>query len=266
MKTIKELSELHSRVALITGGAGYLGQTMAEALAEAGASIIILDHDSERASNIVDNLSNSFGGKHYGMVVDLTSKEAISSVPCEIEEQFGRLDILINCAALVGSDGLTGWAVDFMNQEVETWEKALAVNMTAPFYLIQKCLPLLRQSGSGSIINVGSLYGVAGQKTSMYEGLNYITPAAYSASKGGLTQLTKYLATVLAPDVRVNTISPGGIERGQDRVFKERYEALTPLGRMAHEEDFKGVTLFLASDLSSYITGQNIVIDGGWSL
>ena len=124
----------------------------------------------------------------------------------------------------------------------------------------------MEKSAAASIINVSSIYGVAGQKMSMYEGMDYLTPAAYAASKGGLVQLTRYLATVLAPQIRVNCISPGGIERNQDKGFSARYKKMTPLARMGREEDFKGVAHFLASDLSAYISGQNIIVDGGWSL
>ena len=165
-----------------------------------------------------------------------------------------------------GSSGLKGWAKPIKEQDVETWEKAIEVNLTAVFYLIQQCLPLMEKSASASIINISSIYGVAGQKLSLYEGMDYLTPAAYAVSKGGLVQLTRYLATVLAPIIRVNCISPGGIERDQNKAFLERYKKMTPLGRMGREEDLKGVTHFLASDLSAYITGQNIIVDGGWSL
>lgn len=266
MKTVDELSNMKERVVLISGGAGHLGTAIATALAEKGASIVVLDIDSDKSNHAAKALKDQFGGKHLAIAIDLSSKNEIASIPETIHQEFGKLDVLVNCAALVGSTENKGWAVSFEEQDVNTWEKALSVNLTAPFYLIQCCLDLLRKSKSASILNIGSIYGVAGQKLSMYEGLDYITPAAYSTSKGGINQLTVYLATVLAPKIRVNTISPGGIERGQDQKFQDRYNALTPLGRMATEEDFKGAALFLASDLSKYVTGQNIIVDGGWSL
>lgn len=266
MKSIKELGSMHGRVALVTGGAGHLGQAMGEALAENGASIVVLDMDLERAEQVITAFRDKFGGEHMALAVDLSSKEQIASVSETVERQFGRLDVLVNCAALVGTSGLKGWATAFDEQDINTWEKALQINLTGAFYLIQQTTELMRKSGKGSVINVSSIYGVAGQKVSMYEGLGYLTPAAYAASKGGLVQLTRYLATVLAPKIRVNCVSPGGIERSQNEVFAKRYCDVTPLGRMGIEEDFKGVTHFLASDLSCYITGQNIVVDGGWSL
>jgi len=266
MRTLKSMADMSGRTALITGGVGHLGFVMAEALAESGAKIIVLDLEQSEVDMAAQKLENKFGGEHFGLAVDLSSKESINQVSELLEKQLKSLDVLINCAALVGSSGLKGWATNFEEQDVFTWEKALEVNLTGAFYLIQKCQFLMKQSKVASIINVSSIYGFAGQKLSMYEGLGYLTPAAYAASKGGLIQLTRYLATVLAPNVRVNCISPGGIERSQDELFCQRYEKLTPLGRMGKEEDFKGVTQFLASDLSQYITGQNIIVDGGWSL
>lgn len=266
MKQIKELSDMRGRVALITGGAGHLGRAMGEALAENGASVVVLDLDPTQAEAVATDFQVRFGGQHLAMPIDLSSKEQIASVPQTLRETFGRLDVLINCAALVGTSGLKGWATPFDEQDIHTWEKALEVNLTGAFYLIQQTTELLRESDGGSIINVSSIYGVAGQKVSMYEGLGYLTPAAYAASKGGLVQLTRYLATVLAPNIRVNCVSPGGIERNQDEAFAKRYREATPMGRMGTEEDFKGVTHFLASNLSRYVTGQNIVVDGGWSL
>lgn len=266
MKTIRELGNLTDRIVLITGGAGNLGKAMAEALAEEGASIVFLDMNVDQVEALAKEYSDRFPANHYGLVVDLADKKAIEAVPELIEEKYGKLDVLVNCAALVGSSGLKGWATPFEEQDINTWEQALEVNLTAPFYLVRLLQPLLERSQNPCIINVSSIYGVSGQKMSMYEGMGYLTPGAYAASKGGLVQLTRYLATVLAPKIRVNCISPGGIERAQNSKFVERYENLTPLNRMATEEDFKGVALFLASDLSAYVTGQNIVVDGGWSL
>lgn len=266
MKTLNSLGNMADRVALITGGAGHLGYAMGEALAEAGACVAVLDMSQDKADIVAEKLMSDFGGEHFGVSIDLGSKEQIESVPDVLEKTCGQLDVLVNCAALVGDSSLKGWAEPFEEQDVFTWEKALEVNLTGAFYLIQKCQKLLEKSNAASIINISSIYGVSGQKMSMYEGMGYLTPAAYAASKGGLVQLTRYLATVLAPKIRVNCISPGGIERNQDKKFLERYVKLTPLARMGWEEDFKGGVHYLASDLSKYVTGQNIVIDGGWSL
>lgn len=266
MQSLKSLADMKGRVALVAGGAGHLGMAMADALAEVGADIVILDLNKDHSEKIAQQLADRFGGRHSGLSIDLSDKNAIETVPKCIEQSYGKVDVLINCAALVGTTGLKGWAKPLKEQDIYTWEKALSVNLTGAFFLIQQCLGLMEKSQSASIINVSSIYGVAGQKIAMYEGMDYLTPAAYVASKGGLVQLTRYLATVLAPRIRVNCISPGGIERGQEKTFTERYNKATPLGRMGREEDIKGAAHFLASDLSSYVTGQNIIIDGGWTL
>ena len=130
----------------------------------------------------------------------------------------------------------------------------------------QAFIPLLRKNNNGSIINIASIYGMNAPDYSLYKGTDMGNPAGYSVSKGGLIQLTRWLATTLAPDIRVNAISPGGVLRNQPKEFIQRYNARTPLGRMATEEDFKGVIAYLASDLSQYVTGQNLLVDGGWTI
>ncbi len=257
MKTIKQLMNLENRTAIVTGGLGHIGNAVASALYESGANIIILDLENK-------DKVNTSPYKYFHL--DLSNKVQLVKVVKDLEKEFSCIDILINCAALVGTSNLDGWGTSLSEQNIDTWQKCFDINLSAPFQLVQCCLSLLSKSRGASIINIGSMYGFVGQKPSMYESIDYITPAAYAASKGGLLQLTRYLATTLCPNIRVNSISPGGIIRNQDEDFIKRYEALTPLGRMGTEEDIKGAALFLASDLSKYVTGQNIVVDGGWSV
>lgn len=256
MRTLRELMDLGGRVACVTGGAGHIGAVMADALAELGAKLVIVDREAETRRRESETLA---------LQVDLEDEGAVRAIPRAILERFGRLDILVNCAAFVGTSNLAGWAVPLAEQSSEAWRRALAVNLSAPFVLVQAAAEALRASGHGSVINVLSIYGLAAPDFSLYEGTALGNPAAYGASKGGLLQLTRYFATALAPAVRVNAITPGGVERGQAQSFRERYTARTPLGRMATEEDFKGAVAYLASDLSAYVTGANIVVDGGWT-
>ena len=265
MTTINELSSLKNRVALITGGAGHIGFAMAEALAELGAAVAILDNKEECCRNRAGQLRESFDVDAVALEIDLSDDNQIQRIPREIESHFGRLDILVNCAALVGTSALKGWAVPFEQQQSQAWRLAFEVNLTAAFLLSQGCAPLLRASGHGSIVNIASIYGLVGPDLSIYAGTSMANPAAYGASKAGLLQLTRYLATVLAPDIRVNAITPGGVARNQPESFVKEYVRRTPLRRMAVEEDFKGAVAYLASDLSAYVTGQNLIVDGGWT-
>jgi NAD(P)-dependent dehydrogenase (short-subunit alcohol dehydrogenase family) len=148
---------------------------------------------------------------------------------------------------------------------VEVWRRALDVNLTAVFVLTQACAAALRASGHGSVIVFGSTYGVVGPDWRIYAGTDMGNAAGYAASKGGAIQLSRWLATTLAPDVRVNALTPGGVARDQPQSFQDAYAARTPLGRMAAEEDYKGAAVFLASDLSRYVTGHNLIVDGGWT-
>lgn len=265
MKKIQELMNLQGRVALITGGAGHIGSALAEGLAELGADIAILDLDQTKVDATAASIRQQYGVRAVGIAADLGQEAPLREVPARIEKELGRLDILIHAAALVGTSNLKGWAVPFAQQSVETWDTALRVNLTSSFILSQSCTDLLTASGKGSIINISSIYGLVGPDLSLYAGTNLGNPAAYAASKAGLLQFTKWLSTVLAPKVRVNAITPGGIWRGQAESFVTAYTRKTPLARMGTEEDLKGAAAYLASDLSAYVTGQNIVVDGGWT-
>lgn len=266
MRSLRDLMDLRGRVALITGGGGHIGASIAEALAELGAAIALLDMVEENCISVSRRVREAYGVRTLPMLIDLSDEDATRSVPARVLDLFGRLDVLVNCAALVGTSELRGWAVPFLEQASETWKLALEVNLTAPFVLTQACAQALKDSGHGSVINVSSIYGVVGPDLSLYGDSGRMgNPAAYAASKGGLLQLTRWLATVLAPDVRVNAITAGGVWRGQPEAFHARYVARTPLRRMAIEEDFKGAAAYLASDLSAYVTGQNVVVDGGWT-
>lgn len=265
MKTLKELMNLKGRVALITGGAGRIGAVMCEALAELGAAIAVLDIAGDSCAGVAERIRETYKVETLPLVVELSDEGAVWSVSEVILKHFSRLDILVNCAALVGTTDLKGWAVPFLEQRTDTWKRALDVNLTAPCVLVQGCVPALAASGHGSVVNVGSIYGMVGPDIGLYEGTNLGNPAGYAASKGGLLQLTRWLATVMAPDVRVNSITPGGLSANQAEVFQKRYAARTPLRRMATAEDLKGAVAYLASDLSAYVTGHNLVVDGGWT-
>lgn len=266
MKQVNELMNLKNRVALVTGGAGHIGSAICDALAENGADIVIIDCNKELCAKKCEQLTADYGVTALPHVIDLASEKKLRKVPETVLKHVGSLDILVNCAALVGTSSLKGWGVGFREQDAGTWRLALEINLTAPFILTQACSEALARSQHGSVINIASIYGINGPDMQLYEGTSMGNPAAYAASKGGLIQLTRWLATVLSPDVRVNAITLGGVARGQPEPFYSRYVKKTPLKRMATEEDIKGAAIFLASDLSAYVTGQNLVVDGGFTV
>lgn len=264
MTTIKELMNLQGRRAVITGAAGGLGTMMADTLAELGADLVLVDQPSSACQNLAEKLTARWGVTIQYRQCDLEQQDQRTELMQWLKNSGEGLNILINNAAFVGTSELQGWAVPFDKQTVDTWRRAMEVNLTAVFDLCQGLSPLLKVAEGASIINIASIYGELGPDWRLYEGTNMSNPAAYAASKGGLIQFTRWLATTLSPHVRVNAISPGGVFRNQPVEFVQRYEARTPLWRMATEDDFKGIAAYLASDLSAYVTGQNILVDGGW--
>ena len=264
-RRLSDLTDLGGRVALVTGAAGHVGRVFVEALAELGASVAVLDLDQRSCEEVSEAAAREHGVQAFPLSVDLADEVQVRSAPGRVVERFGRLDIVVNCAAMVNTADLAGWIAPFEEQGVEAWRLAVETNLTAPFLLTQACVGALRKSGHGSIVNVGSVYGLVGPDMRLYVGTQMGNAAAYAASKGGLLQFTRWLATVLAPEIRVNAISPGGIWRDQPEAFCRRFRARTPLARLGTEEDLKGALAFLATDLSAYVTGQNIVVDGGFT-
>jgi NAD(P)-dependent dehydrogenase (short-subunit alcohol dehydrogenase family) len=267
MRTIAELMNLAGRRALVTGGAGHIGLAAVESLVELGATVGILDIDGEACGKAVDRLNRARPGAVVPIPCDLRDEQAIRAAVRAMTKQWSGLDVFMHCAAYVGTTQVPGWAVPFEEQSVAAWEAAFQVNLTSAFVAVQEAKTALAASGRGSVILVSSIYGMVGPDMRLYEGTQMgRQPAGYAASKGGLIQLTRYLATVLAPRIRVNVLTPGGVWRQQPELFHERYVARTPMGRMATEEDMKGAVAYLASDLSAYVTGQNLVVDGGWTI
>lgn len=263
MKTIAELASLKSRVAVLTGGSGKLGRVMGRTLLELGAQVMLVDRDASGLEAAAAELDG--GPRVQVLVTDLLDETSTRIVVPETLKRFGRIDVLINNAAFTGASGVKGFAVPLPEQSLEAWNAAMRVNVGAAFQLTQHAAEALTAS-RGVVVNVASIYGLVAPDFSLYEGTQMGNPAAYAASKAGLLQLTRYFATALAPRVRVNALTPGGIGRGQPETFVERYELRTPLGRMATEDDMQGALAFLASDLSAYVTGQNVVVDGGWTI
>lgn len=263
MRSLADLMNLEGRVALITGGAGYIGRAACEALRELGADVSILDLDPQFLSDQMDDSS------HHGRILpvkcDLKDEAATRLAVQEVIGEFDRLDIIVHCAAYVGTTQVPGWSVAFEEQSTAAWPDALKVNLTSAFVIVQEAREALARFSVGSVILFGSTYGICGPDMRIYEGTDMGNPAGYAASKGGVIQLARYLSTTLAPEIRVNSITPGGVLRGQPEVFQQRYVSRTPMKRMAIEEDLKGAVAYLSGDISGYVTGHNLVVDGGWT-
>lgn len=265
MRTIADLMSLRGRAALIAGGSGHIGTAMADALAELGADVALLDLTEDACARSAERLRAAHRVEAVPVVADLADESALRAAVRNVVARLGRLDVLIHAAAWGGMTRAPGWAEPFERQTVPAWDAAMRVNLTSAFVLVQEAREALARSGHGSVILISSIYGLVGPDMRLYEGTEMTNPVGYGASKGGLLQLMRYLATLLAPAVRVNAISPGGLWRQQPEAFHERYRRRTPLGRMAGEEDLKGAAAYLASDLSAYVTGHNLLVDGGWT-
>ncbi len=267
MRSINDLISISGRRALVTGGAGHIGQAAAEALLEAGAKVALLDLDADTAARRAGEFNARWPGMAQAISCDLADETATRRAARQAIEMMDGLDILVHSAAFVGTTKTPGWSAPFAGQTVAAWDAGMRVNLTSAFILVQEVREALAVSGHGSVIFVSSIYGLVGSDASVYAGtdMNADRVLAYSASKGGLLQLMRHLSTMLAPAIRVNAISPGGIERGQPEAFRKNYAARTPLKRMGTEEDMKGAVAYLASDLSAYVTGHNLVVDGGWT-
>jgi len=265
MRSNRELFSLEGRVAVLTGGAGHLALALATGLIEQGARVVLGDREAGAGAARAAELCRQAGREAATFrAVDLLDEAATRAFVAQAAATWGRLDILIHNAAYTGGTAAPGWAEPFERQTLDAWDEAMRVNLGSAFVLAQAAAPWLVASPGPSVLLVSSIYGLVGPQWDLYEGTGMVNPAAYGASKGGLLQLARYLATTLAP-IRVNCLSPGGIRRGQPQAFQERYAARTPLKRLATEEDCKGAAVFLASDASAYLTGQNIVVDGGWT-
>ena len=247
---------------VVTGAAGHLGRELCIVLGAAGATVYAIDQNVSGLEDLQAAGAN-VTGIIEAIVCDLSEESGRVALAQELASRTSYLDGVVFAAAFVGTSDIEGWAVDFAHQSLKAWRDALELNLTAPFHLAQLMADLLVNGNGSSIVNVGSIYGSVGPDWSLYQDQSMSNPAGYGASKGGLLQLTRWLSSTLAPDVRVNCVSPGGILRGQPKDFVDRYVRKTPLGRMATEADIVGAIVFLLSAASAYITGQEIIVDGG---
>ncbi len=271
--TTKESADLFSlsgKVVLVTGGAGLLGQVFCQAFADSGADVAVVDIDDQAAKSVATNIATKSGQKVCGIGCDITSPESVSKMVKTVVSELGRIDVLINNAASKGSS-LDEFFKPFEDYSLQTWREVMSVNIDGLFLVAQAVGKQMKLQGGGSIIQTSSIYGVVAPDQRIYEGSEYNgrpinTPAVYSASKAAVLGLTSYLSTYWANSgIRVNSLTPGGISTGQNKTFDEKYSNRVPLRRMGQASELVGALIYLASDASSYVTGQNIIVDGGLS-
>jgi len=272
--TIQQKFDLTERVAVVTGGVGLLGAEFCRTLAEAGASVVIVDLNGSASQAVADALTSG-GYKALAVPTDIIQADSVHGVVEKTLSTFGRLDILVNSAALdpkfdpeALGKGITPGA--FEDYPLDLWNSALNVNLTGMFLMTQACVkPMIEQGKKGSIINICSTYGLNGPDQRIYvrNGKRVaFKPVYYTTTKAGVMGFTKYLAAYYAgTEIRVNALTPGGVYNNHEEYFVKNYSAKTILGRMAKKDEMNGALLFLASDASSYMTGNNLVVDGGWT-
>ncbi len=262
---------LRHKVVLVTGATGLLGQGFCKTLIQQGAQVALVDLETQDCAQLEETLLQIAPESCRGFACDIRNPEAVESMVLEVASHFGGIDVLVNNAATKGSS-LPKFLASFEDYDLKTWKEVMEVNVDGAFLVAQAVgKQMIRQGRGGSVIQTGSIYGIRAPDPRIYEGSEYqghpiSSPAVYSASKGAIVALSKYLATWWAPhQIRVNTLIPGGVQTGQNSAFSQRYASRVPLDRMAQPEDLHGALVFLASEASSYITGQELIVDGGLS-
>lgn len=264
-----ELFSLKDRVAIVTGACGLLGTQHCEALAAAGAQVVVADLDEKACGAVAARL----GSGHLAVGLDVTSTASLQAARQRIMDRYGRIDVLVNNAAIndmFENPALAGHQSMFENYPLDMWDRSWKVNVSGVFLCSQILGGVMAEQGSGSIINIASTYGIVAPDQTIYRNeageQTFFKSPAYPVTKSAVLGFTKFLAAYWGnKGVRVNALSPGGVENRQDEFFQQNYSRKTLLGRMAAPSDYKGAIVFLASDASAYMTGANLVVDGGWT-
>jgi len=274
MSNVMEKFNMQGQVAIVTGGAGLLGKQFSRTLGQAGAAVVVADLNRMTAHTIAETLVKD-GYTALGVGVDVTDPASVQELVETAVNVYGRLDVLVCSAALdpkfdteAVARGIP--AGSFEDYPLDQWRQALEVNLTGMFLCCQAAVkPMIQQGKKGSIINICSTYGLVAPDQRLYQRNGIQTaykPVYYSVTKAGVMGMVRYLAAYYAgTDIRVNALTPGGVFNNHDDQFVQSYSARAVMGRMAHIDEMNGALLFLASDASSYMTGSNLVVDGGWT-
>lgn len=261
---IKKLFDLSNRVVVITGAAGLLGTQYVYGLSQAGANVVLADLNLSKCKIIEKEIQKNFSTTPMSVKLDLAKQKSISSMTSSIIKKYSKIDVLINNASYQGNPKIrTG---RFENLNLDVWNQAIDVNLTGVFLCCQNIGKRMLKQKSGNIINIASTYGLVGPDQRIYGKSGQNSAAFYAATKSAILNFTRYLAAYWqGTGIRVNTLSPGGVENNQKASFRKRYSKKTMLGRMAKKDEYVGPLLYLASDASSYMTGSNLIVDGGWT-
>lgn len=249
-----------NNTAVVTGSCGFIGREIVKSLIDKDYFVYCLD--LENAFLNKDFLNLKIENKSQNIPIDLSDDKSMETIKTIIDSN-EKIDLLVNNAAYYGN--INGFDTDFEGETIEAWNKVIKVNLIMPFFLTQTLAANLKKSQFASVVNIGTMYTEVGPNLSLYESTNMHNPASYTASKSGLLGVTRWLSTILAPSIRVNMISPGGILRGQDESFVNKYLERVPLKRFCSEKDVANLVVYLAGKESRYITGQNLLIDGGFT-
>lgn len=267
---VSNIFSLENKVAIVTGASGLLGKNYTKALSESGAKLVLLDIDINACQEIANNLEN----ESIVIECDITSQSDLINAKNKIIKYFGKIDILVNNAAIndmVENPINAKEDSKFENYPLELFQKVMNVNVTGTFLCCQVFGSVMSENRCGSIINIASTYGVTAPNQSLYLDSDgnqlFYKSCAYPTSKGAVIMLTKFLASYWGgKGVRVNCLSPGGVQNHQPEDFIKKYSSMTPVGRMSNPEDYYGALIYLASDASKYVNGHNLVADGGWTI
>jgi len=261
---ITKLFDLSDRVIIITGAAGNLGSKYAEGLSQAGANLVLADLDYARCKKLGKQLESKYSAKTLAVKLDLTNKISIKNMVSKSMKEFSKIDVLINNAAYQGNQKTR--KIKFEDFPLNEWNKAVSVNLTGIFLTCQEVGKIMVKQKNGNIINISSTYGLVAPDQRIYGVSGQNAAAFYSATKAAIINLTRYLASYWnRTGIRVNSLSPGGVENSQEANFIKNYSEKTILGRMAQKDEYIGSIIFLSSDASSYMTGSNLIVDGGWT-
>jgi len=253
---------LKNKIILITGAGGSIGSYLSQKLEKFGCKLILFDHDKKKLDSLKKKLSRIF----FLIDCDLLNRSKVEFFCNLIKKKYKKIDVIIHLASPVGTSNLEGWNTEFKKQKIDNWDISYNLNVTVLFFLVQNLHSLLMKSKNPSIINFGSIYSECSPKNYIYKNTRLFNPAGYSCSKSASLYLTKWLASTLGPKIRCNMISSGGLMGTQEKLFIKNYSKVVPLKRMGNLDDLIGPVIFLSTAMSKYITGQNLFVDGGFSI